>query len=68
MLREKLVTCNGKRLEVRDVGPVIFELTARDVPIKTDRPMMILNDVDARAMLRKLIDTGLYDGGRIDGA
>jgi hypothetical protein len=33
----KLVRCNGRELEVRDVGPVIFRLPARGTPIKLAR-------------------------------
>jgi hypothetical protein len=62
----RFVSCNGKLLEVREAGPVIFRLTARDVPIKPAGGLRLMEDSDARALLRRLIDSELYEGGRVD--
>ncbi len=61
----KLVSGNGKQLEVRDVGPVIFRLTAGPVPIKVNG-YRIVEDDSARETLRGLLATGLYLGGRVE--
>jgi len=61
----KLVYGNGKLLEVRDVGPVIFRLTADRVPIKVNGHRLVEDD-DARELLRELLATGSYEGGRVD--
>lgn len=62
----KLLTGNGKLLEVRDVGPVIFRLVARrgGAPIKFN-DSRVIDDGAAREILRELVDTGAYDGGRV---
>jgi hypothetical protein len=49
----KLLHCNGRELEVRDVGPVVFRLTAGGAPIKL-HGWQILDDDAARALLREL--------------
>lgn len=61
----KLIYGTGDVLEVRELGPVIFLLTARDVPIKVNG-YHVLEDDAARAELRALLDTGLYDGGKVN--
>lgn len=60
----KLLSCDGKLLEVRDAGPIIFRLTARDVPIKP-AGWRLMEDGEARALLRRLIDSEMYDGGKV---
>lgn len=60
----KLLVCDGRLLEVRDAGPVLFRLTARDVPIKLNG-CHLLEDTAAREQLRALLSLGLYDGGRV---
>lgn len=61
----KIIHSTGRILEVRDVGPVIFRLTAGAVPIKVNG-WSIIDDEAARETLRGLLDTGLYVGGRVD--
>lgn len=61
----KLIRNNGRELTVRDVGPVIYRLTASGVPIKAT-PWVIVEDDVARELLRALRATGLYEGGRVD--
>lgn len=61
----KLVISNGKELIIRDVGNVIFRLTADKVPIGK-HGYHIISDNEARKLLRELIDSGLYNGGKID--
>lgn len=56
----KLIACDGRRLEVRDVGPVIVELRAPGVPIKA-HGTRVVEDAEARALLRELLATGLYE-------
>jgi len=63
----KLVTCDGRLLEVRDAGPVVFRLRARSVPIKVNGSRLHEDDA-ARDLLRALLETGLYDGGRVEPA
>jgi hypothetical protein len=51
----KLLRCDGRCLEVRDVGPVIYELEAGVLPIKLHGTFVVDDDV-ARDWLRQLID------------
>lgn len=44
---------------MRDVGPVVYRLIAGAVPIKA-HGWRIVEDGEARAELRKLLDTGWY--------
>lgn len=60
----KLIYCNGSVLEVRDVGPVIFRLTAGVVPIKR-HGYEIMEDAAARDVLKDLLALDLYDGGKV---
>ena len=60
----KLVHCDGRTLEVRDLGPVIFRLTAGHIPIKVNGHR-IMDDGEARDLLRDLLSSGIYDGGRV---
>jgi hypothetical protein len=60
----KLIHSTGALLEVRDVGPVIFRLAAGRVPIKRNG-WAILEDDAARVVLRELLATGLYSGGKV---
>ncbi len=55
----KLIHSTGRELTVRDVGPVIFRLTAGAVPIKHNG-FHVVEDDAARKMMRALLDTGLY--------
>ena len=59
----KLVRSNGKELTVRDAGPVIFRLraAASPLPLKDD----VMEDADAKALLRELLASGLYEGGKV---
>jgi hypothetical protein len=43
----KLVHCDGRRLEVRDVGAIVYELQAQRGPIKLNGSY-ILDDSEAR--------------------
>ncbi len=63
----KYVECDGRHIEVRDVGEVIFRLTTSGIPIKAHGTRLMKDD-DARALLRELIDSGLYEGGKVNDA
>ena len=58
----KLLTCNGRELEVRDVGPVVYRLLAGDVPIKL-HGRFVLDDDAARDLLRELREAGARNFG-----
>jgi hypothetical protein len=60
----KLVKCDGKTLEVRDVGPVLYRLMASAVPIKVNG-WHLMTDDEARQLLEELRDLKLYTGGRV---
>lgn len=60
----KLVKCDGKVLEVRDCGPVIYRLLASAVPIKVNG-WQLMTDDEARKLLEELRDLKLYAGGRV---
>lgn len=66
VVQMKILSCDGRLLEVRDAGPVVFRLKARDVPIKPAGGMRLVEDSEARALLRSLIDSKLYEGGRVE--
>lgn len=61
----KLIWCDGRTLEVRDVSDVIFRLRAVTLPIKVNG-YRIMEDGAARDLLRELLATGLYEGGRVE--
>lgn len=61
----KLLWCNGKTLEVRDVGPVIFRLEAETVPLVPAGGYRLLGEDEAREQLRALLKTGLYGRSNI---
>lgn len=61
----KLIVSNGKHLEVRDVSDVIFRLTANSIPINK-HGYFLLEDNEARDLLRELLNTNFYEGGKID--
>lgn len=56
----KLIHCNGKELTIRDTGPVIFKLTAKDTPIRSDEPWRVVDDETARVILRELLALKIY--------
>ena len=60
----KLIHSNGKLLEVRDVGPVVFRLRAGEIPIKVNGHHLMEDDA-ARDLLRELLATGWYEGERV---
>ena len=60
----KLIYGNGKVVEVRDVGPVVFRLLAGSVPIKVNG-YRIASDDEARDLIRDLLRTKLYKRGDI---
>jgi hypothetical protein len=59
----KLVTSNGKLLEVRDAGAVVYRVRQRDggPPIKVNGKFLMDDDA-ARGVLRELLETRMYDG------
>ena len=63
----KLFRCDGRELEVRDVGaaPVVYRLTAAAFPLKPAGGYRLLDDDRARDELRALRAMGLYDGGAV---
>lgn len=61
----KLIFCDGKVLEVREVGPVIYRLEARSVPLHPAGGFRLVEEEKARELLRQLRASGLYDGGRV---
>lgn len=56
----KLIVSNGKTLEVRDVGEPIMTVVADKIPVKYNGTQ-ILHEDKARAIVRELIDCGLYE-------
>jgi hypothetical protein len=58
----KLLRCNGRELEVRDVGPVVCRLAAGAAPIKLHGWHLLDNDA-ARALLRDLVEAGACPSG-----
>jgi hypothetical protein len=56
----KYVWCDGRRLEVREVGPVIFALSAGTVPIKPAGGGRVVADEVARDLVRELLASRLY--------
>jgi len=50
----KLIKSNGRRLEVRDVGEVVYELISNGVPIKLSGTILMTDD-EARVLVRELI-------------
>lgn len=56
----KWIKSNGKKLEVRDVGPVLYEMVPRLHPL----PILdkVLEDSEARELLQSLQRTGAYTG------
>lgn len=60
----KWIYSNGRTLEVRDAGPVVFRLTHGDsAPLPLHDA--VVEDAEARAILRQLLDTGHYTGGQV---
>jgi hypothetical protein len=56
----KLVVCDGRIYRVRDVGPVLVELSANGAPIKA-HGWRLLEDNEAREELRRLLSLNLYE-------
>lgn len=54
----KLVFCDGRRLEVRDVSDPLIIIEADEVPLKCFN--RIMSDDAARAAVRMFLNTGLY--------
>lgn len=56
----KIIHCDGKTLEIRDAGPVIMRLLAPSgQPIKLNG-WRLLEDDEAREVLRGLLDMEVY--------
>jgi hypothetical protein len=55
----KLIICNGRELEVRDLGPPLLRLRAGAVPIKINGHLVVEDD-EARRQIAALLATGLY--------
>lgn len=62
-----LIFCNGKELTARDAGPVLFRLTADTTPLKP-HGFHLMEEPAARRLLRELLNSGLYTGGKVDAA
>jgi len=60
----KLVRSNGSELTVRDTGPVVFRLRA-----SPGAPLPLLDEVmeeeEARIILRTLLASRRYEGGKV---
>lgn len=58
----KLIMCDGKTYTVHDMGALMVRLARREggPPIKA-HGTRIVEDGEARAELRELIDSGLYE-------
>lgn len=57
----KLIHGTGAIVEVRDCGPVLMLLRAGPAPIKCNG-WRVLEDDDARALVRRLLDEGAVKG------
>ena len=55
----KLIWCNGKRMEIRDVGPILVEFYMINVPLK-DNGYQLIDDETARQKICRIIDSNLY--------
>lgn len=64
----KLLRCNGTYLEVRNAGPALLRLEAREggPPIKLNG-WWLLEDDAARDAVREVMATGLYDKVALEG-
>lgn len=60
-----LITCDGRTLTARRVGRVTFQLTADRIPIKMNGSHLVEDDL-ASKLLRELVDSRLYAGGRVE--
>ena len=58
----KLLVGNGRTLEVRDLSPILIQIRARanGPPIKVNG-CRLMEDEEAREILRELIGSGWYD-------
>lgn len=61
----KLVFCNGKHLEVRDVSEIICTIDAREETYLGVHGYHIMEDDEARALLQKLKQLGNFKTSRI---
>ena len=61
----KLLRSNGRELTVRDVGPVIFRLTTERGGLPLPCHDAILEDDETKNILRDLLATGRYNGGKV---
>lgn len=60
----RLISSNGRTLEIREIGPVSLRLTASTQPL----PLMInvvADDAAARACVRALMAAGVYAWERL---
>lgn len=55
-----LFRSNGKSLRVYELGPLLMRVSARELPVKENGWHILEND-DALARVRAMIDSGLYD-------
>ena len=56
----KLIKSNGRILEIYDIGPLRMRITKINLPIKENGWQMVEDDI-ARARIREIIDSDLYD-------
>jgi len=60
----KLVTGDGRTLNVRDVGPILVEYRADGVPIKFHRTA-VLSDEEARHVLKEVASIRDESGAKL---
>lgn len=56
----KLLRSNGRHLEIYDLGPLLMRISTINLPIK-ENGWKVIDDDQARAKVRALIDSDLYD-------
>jgi len=55
----KLIFSNGRKLEIRDVGPIIVSFHMQNIPLKYNG-FHLVEDEKAQAEMRSLINSKLY--------
>lgn len=55
----KLLDCNGKRMLVYDLGPLVYRVSMMQVPIKHNG-IYICTEDQAREILNELRESGFY--------